>query len=154
MYILILFIITIESLLFPVLIICVLLDWWEQLSQKNCWYRWVYFLAGTIKTNRTLYVVVIDCDSSIIISFFKYWFKSSFENLFKIIFKSLLKNSLSIYCLIFFVTTTNIIPASRTGQLNQKFFNQLPKVKGRKFFKEHKNLKHLKVYRKIMLPWR
>ena len=54
---LLLFSIVIESLLFPVLSICVLFDWSVITQQEKGWYSWLYSLAGTIKTNHFFFFV-------------------------------------------------------------------------------------------------
>ena len=61
---LLLFSIVIESLLFPVLSICVLFDYSVSLSKKKGWYNWLYSLAGTIKTNQNYFF----CDNNIILT--------------------------------------------------------------------------------------
>ena len=53
---LLLFSIVIESLLFPVLSICVLFDWSVITQQEKGWYSWLYSLAGTIKTNHFFFL--------------------------------------------------------------------------------------------------
>ena len=62
---LLLFSIVIESLLFPVLSICVLFDWSVITQQEKGWYSWLYSLAGTIKTNQSSFFF---CDNNIILT--------------------------------------------------------------------------------------
>ena len=63
MLLLLLFSIVIESLLFPVLIICVV--WLVSIiQQKKGWYSWLYSPAGTVKTNQNYFF----CSNNIILT--------------------------------------------------------------------------------------
>ena len=97
MLLLLLFVIVIESLLFPVLIICVLFDWSVSLSQKKK-------------------VCTVGCTLWLALSRqIKILFKFYFEKLLKVIKKS--------SCLIFFVTATLFSPLPPLLSILKLWFN-------------------------------